>query len=252
VLGGRVPDSLKVFLLSLAVVDDIGAIVVIAAFYTSVLALGWLAVAGGTLMLIAALRRMYVSHPAVYLLLGTAVWFATHESGVHPTIAGVALGLLTPVGPLSERLEEALHPWTSFLVIPVFALANAGVNLADASPGDVLESPIGLGILLGLVVGKIVGISISSWLVVRFGLARLPAGVRWPQLAGVSALAGIGFTVSLFVAGLAFPDEARQSVAKLAVLSASTLAAMLGSTMLAFTCRRSSGEACASDTVTGS
>ena len=252
VLGNRVPDPLKVFLLSLAVADDIGAIVVIAAFYTSALALGWLATAAGGLLLFAVLRRMHVSHPAVYLLLGAAVWFATHESGVHPTIAGVALGLLTPAGPSAERLEEALHPWSSFLVIPVFALTNAGIHLADATMGDVLGSPIGLGILVGLVVGKIVGVSVSSWLVVRLGLASLPSGVRWPQLMGVSALAGIGFTVSLFVTGLAFPDEARQSTAKLAVLTASALAAVLGSTILVLACRRGSEDALASDTVTGS
>ena len=252
VLGRRVPEPLRVFLLSLAVADDIGAIVVIAAFYTSALALGWLAAAGGGLVLLAGLRRTRVSHPAVYLLLGVAVWFATSESGVHPTIAGVALGLLTPAGPPAERLENALHPWTSFLVIPVFALANAGIHLGGTSFDAVLGSPIGAGIVVGLVVGKIVGITLSSWLVVRLGLAGLPGGVHWPQLIGVSALAGIGFTVSLFVTGLAFPDEARQGTAKLAVLTGSAAAAVLGSALLALASRRGSGEALTSDTVTGS
>jgi Na+:H+ antiporter, NhaA family len=250
--GRRIPSGLKVFLLSLAVADDVGAIAVIAVFYTSDLHLGWLAAAGAALALVAGLRRSGASHPAVHVVVGAAVWFAALESGVHPTIAGVALGLLTPAGPGTERLEEALHPWTSFVVVPVFALANAGIHLGGGSLGQSLGTSIGRGILVGLLAGKVLGITTATWLVVRLKLARLPDGVRWPQLVGVSTLAGIGFTVSLFITGLAFPDQTRQSAAKLAVLIASTLAAVLGSAFLWAASRRGSEEAPASGTVTDS
>jgi NhaA family Na+:H+ antiporter len=262
-LGDRVPPPLKVFLLTLAIADDIGAILVIAAFYSGGLSWSWLAVSAGGLALVAGLRRRRVWYVPVYVVIGAAIWYATHESGVHATIAGVALGLLAPARPfypegagpeaaresgarpnarearaagflvkeqvpVTERLEDALHPWTSFLVVPVFALANAGVPISTGALRETLASEVGLGIILGLVAGKTLGITAASWMAVRLGVGRLPDGVAWPQLVSVAMLAGIGFTVSLFIAGLAFEDEALRESATVAVLAASALAAVLG------------------------
>jgi NhaA family Na+:H+ antiporter len=253
--GGRLPVGLRMFLLSLAIADDVGAIAVIAVFYTSGVRLGWVAAAATGLALVAAFRRGRIPLAAVLPLLGTAVWFATRQSGVHPTIAGVALGLLTPAGPGTERLERALHPWTTFVVVPVFALANAGIQVNSAALGQVAGTSIGRGIVVGLVAGKLVGITTATGLLVRLGVARLPDGVRWGHLIGVAALAGIGFTVSLFITGLAFPG-ARGDTAKLAVLVASAFAAVLGSGLLWGACRhrtgRGSGAAAPSGTVTDS
>ncbi len=236
-LGPRVPASLKVFLLTLAIADDIGAIVVIAAFYSAGLSWSWLGAAAGGLAAVAGLRRLGVGWAPVYALLGAAVWFATYESGVHATIAGVALGLLTPARsgagkvPPAERLENALHPWTSFAVVPLFALANAGVPLGAGALRDAVTSSVGAGIILGLVVGKALGVTAASWVAVRSGLGRLPDGVSWLQLLAVAALAGIGFTVSLFIAGLAFDDPAVTNSATLAILIASVLAALVGAAL---------------------
>ncbi|HEY3239884.1 MAG TPA: Na+/H+ antiporter NhaA [Acidimicrobiia bacterium] len=245
-LGHRVPSPLKVFLLTLAIADDIGAIVVIAAFYSAGLSWPWLGAAAGGLAAVAGLRRLRVWYLPVYVLIGTAVWFATHESGVHPTIAGVALGLLTPARPrarnevpVAERLENALHPWTSFVVIPLFALANAGVPVSAGALRDTLGSAVGGGIILGLVVGKTVGVTTASWVAVRLGLGRLPEGVSWFQLVAVAALAGVGFTVSLFIAGLAFDEPALRESATLAILVASVLAALLGAVISTATYLRS-------------
>ena len=245
-LGHRVPTPLKVFLLTLAIADDIGAIVVIAAFYSAGLSWPWLGAAAGGLVAVAGLRRLRVSYLPVYVLVGSAVWFATHESGVHATIAGVALGLLTPARPLApnqvpvaERLENALHPWTSFMIVPLFALANAGVPVSAGALGDALTSAVGGGIILGLVGGKTVGVTAGSWVAVRLGLGRLPEGVSWLQLVPVAALAGIGFTVSLFIAGLAFDDPRLRESATLAILAASVFAALLGAALSTATYRRS-------------
>ncbi|MGH2449713.1 MAG: Na+/H+ antiporter NhaA [Candidatus Limnocylindria bacterium] len=250
--GRRVPVGLKIFLLSVAIVDDIGAIAVIAIFYTGgvvIPALG-VGVAGLLLTLLAWRlrrrdRRTFVGarpFAALIGLLALVVWTATHESGVHATIAGVALGLATPATPgpepsPAERLEEALHPWTSFVVVPLFAIANAGVPLG----GDIvdgLRSPVGLGIVLGLVVGKIVGISTSTWLACRLRLARLPTGVTMAHVVAAAAVAGIGFTVSIFIAGLAFADQELVTDAKLGILSGSLAAALIGSALLALLGRR--------------
>jgi len=234
-LGHRIPPPLKVFLLTLAIADDVGAILVIAAFYSTGLSWPWLGAAAGGLTTVAVLRRLQVWTLPVYVAVGAAVWFATHESGVHATIAGVALGLLAPArprtpdeAPVTERLENALHPWTGFVIVPLFALANAGVPVSAGALGDALTSPVGGGIVLGLVAGKLVGVTGGSWLAVRLGLGRLPDGVSWVQLVAVAALAGIGFTVSLFIAGLAFEDPAMRESATLAILGASVLAALLG------------------------
>jgi len=267
-LGSRVPAALKLFLLTLAIVDDIGAIVVIAAFYSGGVEPGALAVAAGAAVAVVALRWLRIDWPVAYIAVGVVLWLATYQSGVHATLAGVALGLLTPARPLApelltadwvsdladdpspedlallrrvartsvspaERLQHDLHPVTSFVIVPLFALANAGVEL-DAGA---LEAPgataVALGVGLGLVVGKLVGVAGASWLAVRLGIGRLPDGVTSRQVVGVAAVAGIGFTVSLFVAGLAFPSApALEDAAKLGILGASVVAALLGSAIL--------------------
>jgi NhaA family Na+:H+ antiporter len=262
-LGNRVPSPLKVFLLTLAIADDLGAIVVIAVFYTSSLDLAALALAGAGLAVIVVLRWAGVWWIPVYVLLGTGVWLATFESGVHATLAGVACGLLAPARPhrpsstevlatpdstlhelqeilfdaretvsVADRLIHSLHPWTALFIIPVFALANAGVAMSGGALGEAATSPISQGIVVGLVVGKPVGIAAASWLAVRLRLAQLPDRVSWRQLVGVAALGGIGFTVSLFITELAFDSETVIAEAKVGVLFASTLASVIGTAML--------------------
>lgn len=268
-LGDRVPASLKVLLLSLAIVDDIGALAVIALFYTDGLTPGWLLGAAAGLGAVALMRRGRVWSVPAYVAVGVVVWVCTYKSGVHATIAGVALGLLTPARPLlpeleadqiadrlsadadvtasevrevafelresvsvAERLEELLHPWTSFLVVPLFALANAGIPLSGSALAAATGSAITAGVVVGLVVGKVVGVLACAWVAVRLGAARLPDGVGWRHLVGLSGLAGIGFTVSIFVSGLAFTDADLQDQAKVGVLVASVLAALVGSLVL--------------------
>lgn len=240
-LGGRIPQSLVVLLLGIAIVDDIGAIAVIAVFYTERLSLGWLLAAAGGLIVVVLMRRARVSYLPAYVLVGTFVWVATLESGIHATLAGVALGLLTPARPLvgdpaadpiAERLETALHPWTSYAVIPIFALANAGIPLSARALGDAASSPVTIGVVLGLVVGKALGVSAFAWLGVRLGVARLPDDLRWSHVVGMAALAGVGFTVSIFVAGLAYDSVLLEDEAKLGVVVASVVAAALGSGLL--------------------
>lgn len=268
-LGPRAPAELKVLLLALAIVDDIGAILVIAAFYSDGLSGGWLAVAVAGLALVAALSRARVRYLPVYVALGVAVWVATFESGVHATIAGVALGLLTPARPFlpevdadriadelssdthvtpaevrsisfrlresiptTERLSDLLHPWTSYVVVPLFALANAGVPLSRDGIADAASSPVTLGVFAGLVVGKAVGVTAAIALAVRLGVGRLPDGVDRRHVLGMATIAGIGFTVSIFVAGLAFDDPALTDQAKIGVLAASVVAAVAGAAIL--------------------
>lgn len=268
VLGRRIPSAARLFLLTLAIVDDIGAILVIAVFYTSDLSLTWLAVAIGLLAVMVAARLLRVWSIVVYAILGVGVWFALLESGVHATLAGVAIGLLAPAKPLLreevareyavgalrdrhlnpdelarlrfllkesvsvvERLISTLHPVSAYVVLPVFALANAGVELGAI--GEVFTEPVGLGIVLGLVLGKPVGILASSFLAVRLGIAKLPENTPWPMVAGLGAVAGIGFTVSIFIAGLSFPDsELLTEEAKIAILLASVIAAVVGVALL--------------------
>jgi len=279
--GRGLPSSLRVFLLSLAIVDDIGAILVIAIFYSEGIVWPALAAAGGFIALIVLAQRASVRLTAVYVVLGVGTWLAVYLSGVHATIAGVALGLITPVlpfqkpGAVSERarrvadrtadehddtdahhwlglaslsrdavsplarMEHALHPWTSYVIIPLFALANAGVNLGGGAIEAALTSRVTLGVVLGLVAGKILGITLFSWTAVRLGAARLPSGVGWGQVMAVAAVAGIGFTVSLFIAALAFSDPAVLAAAKVGVLGASILAGAIGAMLLAATRRRS-------------
>jgi len=270
ILGRRVPGPLKIFLLTLAIVDDIGAILVIAVFYSGTISFGWLAAGAGAVLLVLGLRRARVVHPLVYVSLGAALWLFVYESGVHATIAGVAMGLLTPAlafqdrleteaivdslenkpdldaeevqrvsflirtsVPLTDRLLILLHPWTSYVIVPLFALANAGIELRSDSINS--AGPVLGGVLVGLVVGKAVGITGAAWLATRFGIASLPDGVSWVQLLGAAVLAGIGFTVSLFVASLAFNAGSLQDDAKVGILLASVVAATVGSLLLAKT-----------------
>jgi NhaA family Na+:H+ antiporter len=264
--GSRVPAGLKLLVLSVAIVDDIGAIVVIAVVYSAGLAWGPLAAAVGLLAVIAVLHRVGVVWWPVHGLLGLGVWLATYASGVHATIAGVALGLLVPTRPLvrhlsvslgegdmelsapvvrwvrlhvqetisaAERLAHSLHPWTSLAVVPLFALANAGVPLSRAPLAEAVGSPVTLGVVAGLVVGKLVGISGAAWLALRLRIGALPEGVTSRQLVAVAAVAGIGFTVALFIAGLAYPTTpALQDQARVGILAGSLLAAALGAVLL--------------------
>jgi NhaA family Na+:H+ antiporter len=275
-LGKRVPFGLKIMLLSLAIADDIGAVVVIAAFYSTNLD-GWvLGLVAAGLGLVAVLKNLGVRSVPVYAAAGAGVWLACLKSGVHPTVAGVALGLMTPSGtwvrraslrlaladllaelrddgeddvgardlqllafaaresvaPL-DRLEHALHPWVSFAVMPLFALANAGVEVRPAAVAD----PIAFAVALGLFLGKPTGVVLFSWLAVRLGIARLPSGVNWVVLLGGGFLAGIGFTMSLFVAGLALGGE-HLSAGKIGTLTGSVCSAIVGAAILVVALRK--------------
>ncbi|MFA5890285.1 MAG: Na+/H+ antiporter NhaA [Actinomycetota bacterium] len=251
IVGRGLPSGLKLFLLTLAIVDDIGAIVVIAIFYSGGISWPALGIACGLLIAIVALRRARVRPVAVYAVFGAGVWLAVFESGIHATIAGVVLGLLTPAVPFGRssecgdlpepsreelspltRLEVALHPWTSFVIIPLFALANAGVYLGGGVLKSAFSNAITVGVVVGLVVGKTVGISLAAWAGTRSGLARLPIGVTWFQLVGAAAVGGIGFTVSLFIAGLAFSNGSELASAKVGILAGSLVAGVLGGALL--------------------
>lgn len=237
-VGARAPTSLKVFLMALAIIDDLGAIVVIAIFYTADLSLTSLALAGVGVVGLVALNRAGVERLAAYVLVGIFLWVCVLKSGVHATLAGVAVGLAVPLGrddlsvegPL-HRLEHTLHPWVAYGVLPLFAFANAGVSLAGLSPAALLE-PVPLGIMLGLVLGKQAGVMIFSFIAVWLGIARLPEGTTWRQLYGVAILTGIGFTMSLFIGGLAFPNPDQLTGVRLGVLSGSLISAVAGYLLL--------------------
>ncbi|SEL20614.1 sodium/proton antiporter, NhaA family (TC 2.A.33.1.1) [Roseateles sp. YR242] len=237
-LGRRVPVSLKIFLTAVAIMDDLGAIVVIALFYTSHLSLAMLAAAAGCLAVLLALNRARVGRADVYIVVGLALWLCVLKSGVHATLAGVATALFIPSldrhgqSP-AESLEHGLHPWVAFLILPVFAFTNAGVSLRGLSPADVLH-PISLGIALGLLLGKAVGVFGTAWLMIRLGWASKPGGANWMQFFGVCVLCGIGFTMSLFIGGLAFaglPPDFDTHV-KLGVLGGSLLSGIAGTLIL--------------------
>ncbi len=276
-LGSRVPSSIKVLLLTLAIVDDIGAIVVIAVFYSDHLRPVFLLAAFAVTILLAAMHRVRVIYSPLFAIVGFVLWLMVFESGVHATIAGVVMGLLTPATPLQtdleaeqvvdmlenrsdlraddvrqaatlirnsvspcDRLIDSLHPWSSYLIVPLFALANAGIALsADAfsNPSRVL-----VGVAVALVVGKLVGVVAFSFLAVRLGLGRLPEGSSWGHIVGVGTLAGIGFTVSLFITGLAFDDTAIQDDAKIGILVASIVAAAAGALVFTIASRRPAAE----------
>jgi NhaA family Na+:H+ antiporter len=226
--GSRLPDGLRLFLLTLAIVDDIGAIVVIALAYSRSVDLPSLAGAIGVLAIVVLLRRLGVQPVAVYAALGVVVWVLTYRSGVHATIAGVVLALLTPV-PVAERLQHRLHPLTSLVVVPLFALANAGVRIDASTLSRTAPRSVAVGVVVGLVGGKAVGIVGATWVGERLGIGRRPPGLAWPHVVAVAAVAGIGFTVSLFVAELAYPGAPRLvGAARTGVLAASVIAAALG------------------------
>jgi NhaA family Na+:H+ antiporter len=280
-LGSRVPTGLKVFLIALAIVDDIAAVLVIAVFYTAQIESRSLALAGVCLIALIVTNRLAVRHPLPYALLGLVLWVAVLQSGVHATIAGVMLAMTIPsrtelnavdfltrsravldnfeatarmeqsvmndeeqqaaihaledscekVQPPLHRVEHALHPWVTFVIMPLFALANAGVTF-DRDLVDSLFQPVPLGVILGLLAGKPIGITLASWLAVRAGFGSLPQGTSWAQLHGAAWLGGIGFTMSIFVAGLAFREESLLNMAKLGIFTASLLAGTVGSLIL--------------------
>ena len=264
-LGDRISRKMKVFLLTLAIVDDIGAILVIAIFYTGDLSGNWLFTAGVLWAAIFLFRRLHVWYLPVYLVAGVAFWLAVLESGVHATIAGVILGFMTPAKPLqseaearrwaqwlqdkrevsltdvrragfhiresqpvSQRIEELLHPITSYIIIPVFALSAAGVVLSGDVISDAVSSRVTLGVVLGLVVGKTVGISLFSWIAARVGLVSIPTSMTGIHMVGLAMVAGIGFTVSLFISGLAFDSPLVGDEAKIGILFGSLVAAVAG------------------------
>jgi Na+:H+ antiporter, NhaA family len=272
-LGKRIPSSLRVFMLALAIVDDVGAILVIAFFYTPTISLPALAAAGGLLVLLIVIAT-WRAPISVYAIVGLFFWVAVLRSGVHATIAGVILGLVAPITPkfrpeelaesaepllnnfrteilsqskssaeatlttltqllrgtdsIAERMERSLHPWVCFLVLPLFALASAGVALSVAQLKLALSSPIALGVFLGLVVGKAVGIALFSFLAVRSKIAGMADGLTWTGIIGVGILAGVGFTVALFISGLSFADDVLVANAKVAVIAASLAAGAIG------------------------
>ncbi|MFL6203820.1 MAG: Na+/H+ antiporter NhaA [Acidimicrobiales bacterium] len=262
-----IPPALRLFLLTLAIVDDIGAILVIAVVYSSAIELAWVGVALVVVGCVVGLRRLGVTATPWFVLLGGVLWVAVYESGVHPTVAGVVMGLLVPATPALTReivrsrtdelldvftpeaardttrlarqavsplewLEHQLHGWSSLVIVPLFALANAGVELTADAVDHASSSTVTIGVVVGLVLGKTVGISAATWGAVRLGRADLPTGASWRQLVGVAALAGIGFTVSLFIAGLAFDDPALVDEAKIGVLAASVVATLTGYLLL--------------------
>ena len=235
--GPRVPLGLKVFLMTLAVLDDLGAIVIIALFYTSELSMPALVGATAALAGLVALNRLGVMRIAPYILVGTVLWVCVLKSGVHATLAGVITALCVPASDAQHpghsplrTLEHALHPWVAFAIVPLFAFANAGVSLAGLSLADLLQ-PIPLGIAVGLFVGKQVGVFAFSWLAVKLGLARLPTGVEFSHVYGAAVLCGIGFTMSLFIGMLAFENGATGDVVvtdRLGILVGTLLSAVVG------------------------
>jgi Na+:H+ antiporter, NhaA family len=267
--GPRCPDQLRLFLLALAVVDDLGAITVMAVFYTDRVRAMPLAIAGGIVLCIVFLRWTGVWRLTPYVVLSLALWLATYVSGVHPTLAGVLAGLLIPASSASqvrtrelaifgralienpsaggvrlanlaasatvsanERLQSWLHPWSAYFVIPAFGLANAGVNLSPATLRAAVGSPVTIGIALALVIGNAVGITVASTIALRTGIGVLPGRVRYSHLFGGAVLAGIGFTISLFITDLAFHDPVLRDQAKIGILTGSLIAALLGAWIL--------------------
>ncbi|QVI69688.1 Na+/H+ antiporter NhaA [Pseudomonas syringae] len=238
-LGKRVPLSLKIFLSALAILDDLGAVLIIALFYTSDLSIPMLLAALGSIAVLVALNRLGVKKLLPYLIVGALLWFFMLQSGIHATLAGVALALCIPLGKPDDEarspllhLEEKLHPWVAFVVVPIFGFANAGVSLSGIT-ADKLVDPVPLGVALGLLFGKQIGIFAMAALAIRAGLARLPDGSNWGQLYGVAALCGIGFTMSLFIGALAFPGTPELvDEVKVGVLIGSVLSAVLGVVVL--------------------
>jgi NhaA family Na+:H+ antiporter len=235
-LGSKAPASLKIFLAALAIIDDLGAILIIAFFYTSDLTLWALAGAGGATAVLIALNALKVKRLWPYLLIGAALWFLLLKSGVHATLAGVVLALTIPLapspatpeaeGPL-HRLEHGLNPWVAYLIVPVFGFANAGVALGAAGLAA-MTAPASVGVAAGLFFGKPLGVFLFSLAAIGLGAARRPSGTGWLHLFGVSVLCGIGFTMSLFINNLAFADPLLREEVKVGVLAGSVLSAVAG------------------------
>ena len=241
-LGNRVPVSLKIFLLALAIIDDLGAIVIIALFYTTDLSVISIIVAVASLIALFVLNKAGVTRRAAYILLGIVLWVSVLKSGVHATLAGVALAFMIPINThdknsddcMAEQLEHDLHPWVSFMILPLFAFVNAGIDLRGLTMSQ-LMAPVPLGILLGLFFGKQLGVFIFSWAAIRLRIAVLPHGSNMMQLYGVALMTGIGFTMSLFIDSLAFTDDAVYQYAdKLAILLGSLLSGAAGYLVLRF------------------
>jgi NhaA family Na+:H+ antiporter len=249
-LGNRVPPGLRILLLAIAIIDDIAAILIIAFVYSDGVGLAGLGVSVAGILAILALQRLGVWRPLVYVLPGAVIWLGLLQAGIHPVVDGVIVGLLTPTTPNPAAgadgeprapvvwLQERLHGWSTFLVMPLFALANAGVRIAGNPLGADLPGDIFTGVVLGLVLGKPLGILAASWLAARLGLITLPAGVTWPGFAVIGCLAGIGFTMSIFIGNLAFDDGALLDAVKLGVLAGSAVAALSGLTLGVFLLRR--------------
>ena len=240
-LGSRVPTSLKVFLTALAIIDDLIAIVIIALFYTADVQALYLALAAGTLAALILLNRNNVMNSLPYMILGAFMWWFVFKSGIHATLAGVALALTLPMsgknqdtdsGPLL-KWEHGLSPWVAFLIVPIFGFANAGVSF-DGFAWSQLGHPVVIGIAAGLFIGKQLGIFGLVWLAVKFGIAGKPEQANWGQIYGVTMLCGIGFTMSLFIGALAFTDAGVQDMAKIGVFTGSLAAAVLGFLVLFF------------------
>ncbi|WP_414166214.1 Na+/H+ antiporter NhaA [Superficieibacter sp. BNK-5] len=244
-LGSRVPISLKIFLSALAVLDDMGAVIIIALFYTGGISAAMLAAAAGIVVLLMVMNRMGVKRLTPYLLAGALLWFFMLQSGVHATIAGILLALFIPLkgkdeqqdAPL-DKLEHALSPWVTFLILPLFGFANAGVSLGGLTMDDLL-SPVPVGVALGLFIGKQIGVFGMALLAIKTGLAPRPHGSSWSQIYGVSVLCGIGFTMSLFIGNLAFArSPLLVDEVKIGVLAGSIVAALVGMLILRFSSSR--------------
>ncbi|NQD77637.1 Na+/H+ antiporter NhaA [Pseudomonas sp. CM27] len=244
-LGRRVPASLKLFLMTLAIIDDLGAIIVIALFYSGTLSSLSLMLAAGCLVTLVAMNRLGVFKLGPYMVVGLILWVCVLKSGVHATLAGVTLAFCIPLRTRNAEaspllaLEHALHPWVAYAILPLFAFANAGVSLAGMTI-DSFTHPVPMGIAIGLLLGKTVGVFGLTWLAVKLGIAALPAGARWGQMFGVAILCGIGFTMSLFVGSLAFEPGSSEfaGMDRMGILTGSFLAAVLGYTITAMASRK--------------
>ena len=235
-LGPRVPPSLRIFLLAVAIIDDLGAILIIAIFYTGGVSWVALALAGGGILALVAFNLTGVIERAPYILGGIFLWVCVLKSGIHATLAGVVVGMAVPLRTMRAgspliRLEHDLHPWVAFGVLPAFAFANAGVALAGITMAELVH-PVELGVVFGLIIGKPLGIAASVWAATRFGLAKLPEDAEWRQIYGLALLTGIGFTMSLFIGGLAFPAEGYNVDIRIGVLIGSVFSAVCGYLLL--------------------
>ncbi len=248
-LGSRVPVALKVFLLTLAIIDDLGAIIIIALFYSTDISTLSLVISASTIVILFFMNRSGVNNIAPYILVGVVLWIAVLKSGVHATLAGVLLAFFIPLNRGSDEagsplrhLEHMLHPYVAFMIMPVFAFANAGIPIAGLSM-DALTHPVPLGIMTGLFFGKQIGVLGFAWLTSVLRIGRLPEGVTWLQLYGVSALCGIGFTMSLFISSLAAEQAGTELIARyrLGILEGTVLSAITGYLILKFALRKKSG-----------